>query len=78
MVIYNITKNIMAPDSLKRIINEILDNNWNNIINGEDVYECLYDSSSNMCKIKISFQKEQSKIVSDTYIIRIKTKWFAE
>ena len=64
-----------APDSIKNLINELIDKHWEEIIQGENFYEATYDSSFNLCKIKIQFFRENTKSISDSYVIRIINKW---
>lgn len=65
-----------APDSLKDIINGIIDRHWEDILVGKDFNEVIYDPSYNICKIKIHMKKDSGKDAADTYSIRIVTKWF--
>jgi hypothetical protein len=61
-----------APDSLKIIINEMLDKHWADILTGSEFDEVTYDSSYNLCKIKIKANKHHL----DRTNIEIVTKWF--
>jgi len=65
-----------APDSLKILINDLLDKHWEDIIQGKDFNETEYDPSTNICKVKVQMSLESTKLPVDRYIIRIITKWF--
>ena len=66
---------MQAPESIKNIVSNLIDKHWEEIIQGQDFYEVIYDSSFNLCKIKIQMFRENSKSVADSYIIRITNKW---
>lgn len=67
-----------APDSLKNIINEMLDKHWDDILRSNEFYEVTSDPSFNLCLIKLQFGTENTKEVVDRFVLRIITKWNTE
>jgi glutamine synthetase len=51
-----------APDSLKILINDLLDKQWEDILQSKTFYEVVYDTSFNQpCRIKVQFGTENIK-----------------
>ena len=68
-----------APDSLKILINDLLDKHWEDILRSENFYEAVYDPSYNEpCKIKVQFGTQFIKEPADRFTITIITKYNME
>ena len=68
-----------APDSLKILINDLLDKHWEDMLQSKSFYEVVYDPSFNQpCRIKVQFGTENTKDPADRFVIRIITKYNME
>ena len=60
---------MIAPDSLKTIINDLVDRHWEDVLQENEFSEVIYDNDFYF-SVKVSFSKESS----DGYVIRITPK----
>jgi len=68
-----------APDSLKILINDMLDNHWEDILRSNEFSDIQYDPSYNQtCRIKVQFNSENIKAPVDRYVIRLIMKYNME
>jgi hypothetical protein len=70
---------MIAPDSLKTLINNMLDKRWEDILRSNTFYDVEYDPSFNEpCRIKIQFGTENIKDCMDKFVLKISTKYNME